>query len=238
MGIFDTSEAAALTKEEMEKLKVARAGSDIKAKLEACGATGGEVCAAVIIAAEGEKIKGSQWTLVGNPGEVDVSTYRLNGARGVVVTVDLTDMTKFSFPASSDPKNGANRSEWVGGDTLATRMVTQDEVITDKHTITNIDYMADGGFSLRATVVHITMGEVLIWVAAAPGTPEMIKDHADLRGLTGYAPNIPTFGVKLVKTCKTTEAMGLMRPVEGDLVSKKWGMYPLIQVQPTRVKRK
>ena len=44
MGIFDTSEAAALTKEEMEKLKVAGAGSDIKAKLESCGATGGEVC--------------------------------------------------------------------------------------------------------------------------------------------------------------------------------------------------
>jgi hypothetical protein len=52
MGSFDTSEAAALTKEEMEKLKVAGAGSDIKAKLEACGATGGEVCAAVIIAVE------------------------------------------------------------------------------------------------------------------------------------------------------------------------------------------
>ena len=68
MGIFNTSEAAALTKEEMEKLKVAGAGSDIKAKLESCGATGGEVCAAVIIAVEGGKIKGSKWTLVGNLG--------------------------------------------------------------------------------------------------------------------------------------------------------------------------
>jgi hypothetical protein len=42
MGSFDTSEAAALTKEKMEKLKVAGAGSDIKAKLEACDSTGGE----------------------------------------------------------------------------------------------------------------------------------------------------------------------------------------------------
>jgi hypothetical protein len=141
--------------------------------------------------------------------------------------VDLTDMTKLSFPSSTGPRNGANRSEWVGGDTLATKMITQDKTITDKHTIAQIDYMVDGGFSLRATVVvvvPVTMGEVLIWVAAAPGTPEMIKDAADLSGLTGYAPNIPTFGVKLVQTCKTTEAMGLMRPVEGDLVSKKWGM--------------
>ena len=43
MGAFDTSEATALTREEMEKLKVAGAGDEIKAKLQACGATGGEV---------------------------------------------------------------------------------------------------------------------------------------------------------------------------------------------------
>ena len=51
-----------------------------------------------------------------------------------------------------------------------------------------------------------------------------------MRGLSGYAANIPTFGVKLAKTSKTTEAMDIMKPGEGDLVSKKWGMYPLIQV--------
>jgi hypothetical protein len=76
-------------------------------------------------------------------------------------------------------------------------MVTQDEGITDKHTLTNIDYFVDGGFSLRANVVPISMGEVLIWVAAAPGTPANIKEEAERRGLTVYAPNIPTFGVKL-----------------------------------------
>ena len=66
MGAFDTSEATALTREEMEKLKVAGAGSEIKATLQACGATGGEVCAAIIIAVEGAKVKGSKWTFVGN----------------------------------------------------------------------------------------------------------------------------------------------------------------------------
>ena len=230
MGAFDTSEATAITREEMEKLKVAGAGDEIKAKLQACGATGGEVCAAIIIAVEGAKVKGSKWTIVGNLGQVDVSTHRLKGERGVVVTVDLSDMTKFPFPGATDPRNGANRSEWVGGHSLATKMITQDETIQDKHAMSQHDYMAEGGFSLRATVVPITMGEVLIWVAAAPGTPEMIKDEADLRGLSGYAANIPTFGVKLAKTSKTTEAMGIMKPGEGDLVSKKWGMYPLIQV--------
>ena len=49
MGAFDTSEAIALTREEMTKLKVVGAGSEIKAKLQAFDATGGEVCAAIII---------------------------------------------------------------------------------------------------------------------------------------------------------------------------------------------
>jgi hypothetical protein len=159
MGSFDTLEAAALSSEEMERLKVAVAGSDIKAKLEACGATGGEVCTAVIIAVEGGKIKGSRWTLVGNMGMVDVSTHRLDEARGVLVTVDLTDMTMFIFPGVSDPRNGANRSEWVGGDTLATKMITEDKTITDKHTLANIDYFVEGGFSLRAVVVTISKGK-------------------------------------------------------------------------------
>ena len=91
---FDTSEATTLTSEEMGQLVVAGTGSDIKPKLEACGATGGEVCAAIIVSVEGGKVKGSRWTLVGDMGMVDVSTHRLNGARGVIVTVDLTDMTK------------------------------------------------------------------------------------------------------------------------------------------------
>ena len=81
MVCFDTAEAAALTNEEMEKLVVAGAGSDVKAKLEACGATGGEVCAAIIVSVEGGKVKGSRLTLVGDIGMVDVSTHRLDGAR-------------------------------------------------------------------------------------------------------------------------------------------------------------
>jgi hypothetical protein len=69
-------------------------------------------------------------------------------------------MTKFIFRGVSDPRNGANRSEWVGGDTLATKMITEDETITDKHTLANIDYFMEGGFSLRAVVVPISRGEV------------------------------------------------------------------------------
>jgi hypothetical protein len=230
MVCFDTAEAAALSNEEMEKLVVRGSGSDIKAKLEACGATGGEVCAAIIISVEAGKVKGSKWTLVGDMGMVDVSTHRLDGARGVIVTVDLTDMTKFTFPGVTDPRNGSNRSDWIESVTLANKMITENETVTDKHTLTNMDYFTDGRFSLRAVVVPIGMGETLIWVGAAPGTPAMIKEEAEKRGLTEYAPNIPTFGVKLVKKSKSNEAEGIMRPVEGDLVTKKWGMYPLIQV--------
>ena len=59
--------------------------------------------------------------------------------------------------------------------TLANKMVTENETITDKHTLANVDYFMDGGFSLRAVVVPIGMGETLIWVGAAPGTPAWIQ---------------------------------------------------------------
>jgi hypothetical protein len=182
----------------------------------------------------GGQVRGSRWTLVGDMGMVDVTTDKLDGARGVIVTVDLTDMSNFIFPGATDPKIGANRSEWIEGGLLATKMVTEDDIITDKHTLANIDYFTNGGFSLRAVMVPIGMGQTMIWVGAAPGTPSWIKGEAESRGLTGYESNIPTFSVKLVKKSKTNEAERLMKPMEGDLVAKKWGMYPLLQVPPTR----
>jgi hypothetical protein len=210
-------------------------GTAIKEKLEACGAEEGELCAAMVISVQGGKVKGSQWTLLGDLGLVEISTHQLDGARGVIVTVDLIDMSKFVFPADTDPRTGANRSEWVEGCTLAVKFVTEDNnVITDKNTLTNTDYFTNGGFSLRVVVVPISMGHVMVWVGAAPGTPDWIKGEAENMGLTGYEANIPTFGVKLLKKSKTTEAKGLMKPMEGDLISKSWGMYPLLQVKSTR----
>ena len=47
MVCFDTTGAMALSKEDMGKLVVRGSGSDIKAKLEACGVDGGEVCTAI-----------------------------------------------------------------------------------------------------------------------------------------------------------------------------------------------
>ena len=61
MVCFDTSGAMALSKEDMEKLVVRGSGSDIKAKLEACGVEGGEVRADIIIPAEAGKVKRSRW---------------------------------------------------------------------------------------------------------------------------------------------------------------------------------
>ena len=55
MVCFDTTGALALSKEDIGELVVRGSGSDIKAKLEACGVEGGEVCAAIIIPAEAGK---------------------------------------------------------------------------------------------------------------------------------------------------------------------------------------
>ena len=235
MAVFDTSEATVLTPDEMRLLVVEGSGAAIKEKLESCGAEDGELCAAIVLSVKGGKVKGSRWTVHGDLGLVEISTHRLDGARGVIVTVDLTDMTQFEFPATTDPRLGANRSEWVEGVTLAVKFVTEDkDVITDKNTLTNLDYFVNGGFSIRAVVVPISMGQMMVWIGAAPGTPDWIKSEAEKRGLTGYEANIPTFAVKLLKKSKTNEAEGLMKPGEGDLISKSWGMYPLLQVKSTK----
>ena len=47
---------------------------------------------------------------------------------------------------------------------MAVKMVTEDnDIITDKNTLANIDYFTNGGFSLRAVVVPISIGKVMIW---------------------------------------------------------------------------
>jgi hypothetical protein len=60
MVSFDTSEATTLTTEEMAQLVVAGTGTDIKNKLEACGAEEGELCAAIMISVQGGKVRGSR----------------------------------------------------------------------------------------------------------------------------------------------------------------------------------
>ena len=70
----------------------------------------------------------------------------------------------------------------------------------------------------------------LCWLGAAPGTPAMVKAEAGKKGLKEHAANIPALGITLISGSLTNKTNGKMRPKKGDLVSKKWGMYPLILV--------
>jgi hypothetical protein len=170
-------------------------------KLEACGVAEGELCAAMVISVQGGKVRGSRWTLVGDLGLVEVSTHRLDGARRVIVTVDLTDMSKFVFPAATDPRTGANRGEWVEGCTLAVKMVTGErrhhrQEHLDKHRLIH-----RWGFQPPRSDCTYRYGPS--YGLGGSRTPEwMIKGEAENRGLTGYEANIPTFGVKLLKKSK------------------------------------
>ena len=93
--------------------------------------------------------------------------------------------------------------------------------------------MAAGGFSVRITVLPMRVGRVAIWMGAAPGSPTSIKAEAEKRGLDAYAASIPTLGVQLGSK-GTNPAPARMCPSEGEILSKKWGMYPLIMVGPSR----
>ena len=92
------------------------------------------------------------------------------------------------------------------------------------------ELMAKGGFSVRLTILPVGVGQVAVWMGAAPGDAAHIKAEAEKRGLDEYSATIPTLGVPLGPKQKSSQASARMCPAEGDLVSKKWGMYPLLLV--------
>ena len=229
MVLYDIKSATTLTVPELDRLRVRGVGLEVNAKLAECGVEPTGVPAAIIMAIEKSKIKGCKWALTGGFDPVTVPTQRLGGERGKQVVLDLSDLTRFSFPGDQDPRNGVNRSEWMPASQLVSKIIKRDkEEITDKKEIEEDELMAKGGFSVRLTILPVGVGQVAVWMGAAPGDAAHIKAEAEKRGLDEYSATIPTLGVPLGPKQKSSQASARMCPAEGDLVSKKWGMYPLL----------
>ena len=161
-------------------------------------------------------------------------TQRLGGERGKTVMLDLRDLSRFNFPGDEDPRNAVNRSEWMPAASVVSKIITRDKkVLTDKKDLEEDELMAAGGFSVRITVLPIRLGRVAIWMGAAPGSPALIKAEAERRGLNAYAADIPTLGIQLGSK-ENNPVQARMCPSEGEILSNKWGMYPLIMVGPSR----
>ena len=127
-----------------------------------------------------------------------------------------------------------NRSEWMPAASVLSKIITRDKkVLTDKKDLEEDELMAAGGFSVRITVLPIRLGRVAIWMGAAPGSPALIKAEAERRSLNAYVASIPTLGIQLGSK-ENNPVQARMCPSEGEILSNKWGMYPLIMVGPSR----
>ena len=130
MGLYDISKATTLSATELSSLVVAGVGTGISDKIEEFRGNSQKVTAGVLIGVENGQIKGSKWVVVGNLGKAEVHTQRLGGDRGKMITMDLSDLSRFKFAWDTDPRNRANRSQWIDIKDLMSKIKTKDKVVT------------------------------------------------------------------------------------------------------------
>ena len=230
MGLYDISKATTLSATELTSLRVTGVGQEISDKIAEFRGNSQKVTAGVLIGVENGQVKGSKWVVVGNLGKTDVHTQRLGGDRGKMITIDLSDLSRFKFNADTDPRNGANMSQWIDVKDLMTRIKTRDKVVTtDPKAMGEDSFIASGGCSVRLTVLPTGAGKACLWMGAAPGSPQSIKEAAQVKGLEDSAATIPTVAVKLGSKSENSVKIG-MAPAEGQSISKGWGAYPLLLV--------
>ena len=66
-----------------------------------------------------------------------------------MITIDLSNLSRFKFNADVDPRNGANRSQWIDVKDLMMNIRTRDkEVTTDPKAMEEDSFIAGGGCSV------------------------------------------------------------------------------------------
>ena len=86
------------------------------------------------------------------------------------------------------------------------------------------------GFMVRVTILPLGAGEAGLWLGAVPGDLDSVKKEAEKRGMNEYDVRVPTLQVSLGTAQTGAQALLKMGPKEGSLVSKLWGMYPILLV--------
>jgi hypothetical protein len=131
-------------------VEVPGTGTHTSNALKRAGWDGRTPMAAIQMTIDGRILKGTQWILRGNLGEVTFPLQRIQPDKSLKVTLDLSDLSKVSFPTTVDPtKGGGNHSLWIDGITLATKLETGATILTETSAIKSSSFMKSSGFSLR-----------------------------------------------------------------------------------------
>ena len=97
-----------------DNVEVTGTGPPLKNALKRGGWDGITPVASVMISYQHGKVAGTEWLLRGSLNEVSVPMRRISGDTKMFLTLNLTDLSKFSFPTATNPGTGApNHSNWA-----------------------------------------------------------------------------------------------------------------------------
>ena len=141
-------------------LEVPGTGEHVSGALKQSGWDGTAPVATILITTEGGAIKGSQWMLRGSLGKVHLPMKRVQlESEGMdqklAVTLDLTDLSRVTFPTTHPPGVGApNHSLWSTGADWIDTLTSSEGVFTEQSLIKNHSFIKEKGFCLRLVNQH------------------------------------------------------------------------------------
>ena len=133
-----------------DNVEVTGTGPPLKNALKRGGLDGVTPVASVMISYQHGKVAGAEWLLRGSLNEVSVPMRRISGDTKMFLTLNLTDLSKFSFPTATNPGTGApNHSNWADGEEFTSSLTVGGAVLSEHSDIKRSDFMRETGFSLR-----------------------------------------------------------------------------------------
>ena len=89
------------------------------------------------------------------------------------------------------------------------KIETRDNTVTtDPKSMEEDSFITEGGCSVRLTILPTGAGKAALWMGAAPGSPQRIKEVAQKKGLEASAATIPTVAVKLGSKSEPVPRLG------------------------------
>ena len=133
-----------------DNVEVTGTGPPLKNALKRGGWDGITPMASVMVSYQQGRVEGTEWLLRGSLNEVSVPMRRISGDTKMFLTLNLTDLSRFSFPTATNPGTGApNHSNWADGEDFISSLTVGGMVLSDLSDIKKSDFMSETGFSLR-----------------------------------------------------------------------------------------
>ena len=181
---------------------------------------------------ENGQVEGSRYEAIGGLKGVEIPLRNLDGdSKDGVAVIDMSDLSKFTWPETSAASDPRNLSNWKDGLEMTSGLRTETGTETDNAAIAKHKFFAERGFCLRIGIVPREVGVTLLYVVAAPVSLSRLKAILAKKGLTENHALIPTVGVKASQAGSSFPAEARYIPSEKSLGigATGWGQFPLLE---------